>query len=172
MKRLLPLLPLVATAGLLAACGDCHDGYCDHGRKHEHKYHHGSSDDALSDRSLGSTRGAHNEKRVGDYNTKDRVEPYPQSGHYYPGHNVAPAYVITPGMTPAESTIPNYRPDGVYYYSPAYEVRGEQHNPSEDALSDRPLGSSRGAHNERMDAKDSNNDGEYDYVPYYAPRRY
>ena len=166
MKRMLPLLPLAAI-GFLAACGDCHDGYCDHGRKHEHKYHHGSSEDALSDRSLGSTRGAHNEKRVGDYNTKDNHAPNPQ--HYYPGHNVAPAYVVTPAT---DATIPNYRPDGVYYYGPAYEVRGEQHDPADDALSDRPLGSSRGAHNERMDAKDADNDGNYDYVPYYTPRRY
>lgn len=148
------LLPLIAAAGLLAACdsSDCNGRYCDH----QHHHHgrapmHGSSDDALSDRSLGSSRGSHNEKRYGDYNTKDNW------------HNKA--YVVSP----ADPAVPNYRPDGTYYV-PAYEARGYQQSPSSDALSDRSLGSSRGAHNEPMTHKDMNHDGQYDYTPYYAPR--
>ncbi len=146
------ILPLLAAAGLLAACGDCHDGYCDHGRKHEHRYHHGTSEDALSDRPMGSTRGVHHEKRQGAYNSKHHWDK--------PVHPVAPAYVPASGP----------RPDGTYALPPQYEVRGYQHKATDDALSDRPLGSSRGANNEPMSAKDSDHDGKYDYVPYYAPR--
>jgi len=161
MKR---LLPLVAVAGLLAACGGAHEechhrdanGYC-HNNEHGG---HGSTADALSDRSMGNSRGAHNEKRD-HYHTKDNMyRPAPQT------------YVVAPAVAPVQAEIPNYRPDGTYYLAPVYEQRGYQHKATDDALSDRPLGSSRGAHNERMDAKDSNNDGVYDYVPYYTPRHY
>ena len=72
-------------------------------------------------------------------------------------HAVAPAAVVTPA--PA-------------YVAPGYvvEERGHQHKHSEDALSDRSLGATRGSHNQPMTHKDFDNDGNYDYQPEYRYR--
>lgn len=89
------LLPLIAASGLLAACGGhCADGHCNNGHKyHSQGYHdrdsgHISSSDPLSERSLGSVRGHHNEywensRGHGDYDDPDYVYYVPRYNYYY-----------------------------------------------------------------------------------------
>lgn len=174
MKR---LFPLVAVAGMLAACGDYdRDGYCDHCNHHKDW-----SRDALSDRPFGSSRDTHGN--------------YVGNGHQAIVHDdtyvVAPAVVAVPTTVaaPVVTTAPTVvrpdgtyvvrpdgtyavRPDGTYYVTPVIEDRGQEHHKWEDPLSDRSLGNSRGAHNEPMTNKDMDNDQDYDYVPDYRLRGY
>lgn len=89
---------------------------------------------------------------------------------------VAPAAPAGSYVTPSGAVV---REDGTYYYNAhgvvaapgvVVEDHGHQHKHSEDALSDRTLGATRGTHGEPMTAKDSDNDGNYDYVPSYRTR--
>lgn len=127
MKKLLPIL---AVAGLAAACG----------------------------------------KVDNDHNN-------PQARAAQPVAVVAP--VVEPGtyVTPSGAVI---RQDGTYRYDATgrvyaapgmvVEERGYQHKHSDDALSDRSLGATRGSHGQPMTHKDSDHDGNYDYVPSYRTR--
>lgn len=102
-------LPLMAAGTLLAACsGHCDDGHCD---KHNHSgatYHHGdydrdhgkiSSKDPLSERSLGSMRGHHNEYWENSRGPGNAT--HMRRGYYYDD----PTYVYV---------VPRYN----YYYYP------------------------------------------------------
>lgn len=51
------------------------------------------------------------------------------------------------------------------------DVYRKDNTPSQDALSDRSLGNSRGSHNQPMSHKDMDNDGEYE-DDYYIQRNY
>lgn len=97
-------------------------------------------------------------------------------------HVVAPAAVVTPApvvngyVTPSGAVV---RPDGTYTYGAngvvavpgaVVEDHGYQHKHSDDALSDRRLGATRGTQGQPMSHKDSDNDGNYDYVPQYRTR--
>lgn len=97
MKKLFPL----ALAGLLAAC-NTPDGYCDHCDRDNRAHHR---QDALSDRSMGSVRGTHNEPR-GAYSRGSNA--YDASRIY------APAYGT--GTIRPDGTY-TYRPDGTYYFN-------------------------------------------------------
>lgn len=95
--------------------------------------------------------------------------------------DVAPGYAVAPVpagayVTPSGAVV---RPDGTYRYDahgvvavPGTAVvdEGHQHKHSEDALSDRSLGATRGSHGQPMTHKDADNDGNYDYVPSYRTR--
>lgn len=142
MKRLIPL----ALVGLLAACGNPNGGHCADCDRQK---------DALSDRTMGATRNVHGAKQ----------DHYDHRNHDHYRAAPAPGYVVVPAQP-----TPVYRADGTYYVAPAVVDHGRRPSPSEDALSDRSMGNSRGSHGEPMTAKDMNNDGTYDYVPNYAPR--
>lgn len=169
------LLPLVAVAGLLAACGSP-DGYCENCDHHKHKKDW--SRDSLSDRPMGSSRDTYG-AYVGN---GDQARVHSHHGHahhpHHPGHVHGDTYVVAPAaaapvITPVRPDGTYYmRPDGTYYVTPVLEDHGKKHEKWEDPLSERSLGNSRGAHNQRMTHKDADNDGEYDYVPDYRLRGY
>lgn len=108
----------------------------------------------------------------------DNDHNHPNHKHH-DGHAVAPAAVVAPGsyVTPSGAVV---RPDGTYRYDArggvvavpgtVVEDHGYQHKHSDDALSDRSLGATRGTHGQPMTHKDSDNDGNYDYVPQYRTR--
>ena len=94
-------------------------------------------------------------------------------------HSAAPVVNQAPAgtyVTPSGAVV---RSDGTYNYGTngvvavpgrVVEERGYQQQHSDDALSDRSLGSTRGIHGQPMSHKDTNNDGNYDYVPQYRTR--
>lgn len=108
----------------------------------------------------------------------DNDRDNPQARAAAPVAVVAPAPVVPAGsyVTPSGAVV---RQDGTYYYNNhgvvaapgvVVEDRGYQHKHSDDALSDRSLGATRGSHGQPMTHKDSDNDGNYDYVPSYRTR--
>lgn len=113
----------------------------------------------------------------------DNDHHHANDGHHHPHPAphavVAPAPVVTPGtyVTPSGAVV---RQDGTYRYDnrggvvavpgTVVEDRGYQHKHSDDALSERSLGATRGSHGQPMTHKDSDHDGNYDYVPSYRTR--
>lgn len=97
-----------------------------------------------------------------------------RTGERTDGAYMAPAAVVSPvpsAVVTRDGTM--YRQDGVYAVTPGQVVvqpEGYQHKHSDDALSDRSLGATRGSHTEPMTAKDADNDGNYDYQPYWGTR--
>ncbi len=94
----------------------------------------------------------------------------------------APVAVVAPVVPAGSYVTPSgavVRQDGTYYYNEhgvvavpgtVVEDHGYQHKHSEDALSDRTLGATRDIHGNPMTNKDSDHDGNYDYVPNYRTR--
>jgi len=108
----------------------------------------------------------------------DHDHDNPQARAAAPVAVVAPAPVVPAGsyVTPSGAVV---RADGTYHYNTngvvavpgaVIEDHGHQHKHSEDALSDRSLGATRGSHGQPMTHKDSDHDGNYDYVPNYRSR--
>lgn len=107
-------------------------------------------------------------------NVNDNDYDNPQNPHARAPHANVVAVPAAVAPVPSAVVYPDgttvYRPDGTYAVAPAVVERGYQHKKAEDALSDRSLGATRGSHGQPMTAKDSDHDGNYDYVPYYSPR--
>lgn len=108
----------------------------------------------------------------------DHDNNYTRDSRLAPVAVVTPAPVVPAGsyVTPGGAVV---RADGTYYYGAhgvvaqpgvVVEDHGYQHKHSDDALSDRSLGATRGSHGQPMSHKDSDNDGNYDYVPSYRTR--
>lgn len=133
-------LPLIAVAGLVVACSTPDNDYNNPQNPHAQRSHMHDGHAHHDHTAHGHTHAQHH-----------AVSPVPSATVYPDGTTV-------------------YRPDGVYPTAPALVERGYQHKKTDDALSDRSLGATRGSHGQPMTAKDSDHDGNYDYVPHYAPR--